>query len=380
MLRLLGRIRLPIKRTVVICSILLVMIASIFVDAPAQAQGIASLPESVGNPATVLGVATNAPSSLPGISWVRIGYITCGAGSLSGSKLKSTIQAYHRHGVHVLLTICQPRPSQLLNTKPLKDAAQGHADAVQCGNEEMKGGKYNIYIPPQQFAAFFDLCQRTVHKVNPSTTILLGSLDPHVARYDLKLLLGEVQYLDKMQQAMNSRVHKGGHWSWRSQILGLINSWHDGYRPSYTNNLRDLFYFWAREFRTSINHLGKHLWVVEDTGCFKGCGLNVKNKKQVAIAHILALITDVQTAMHYHVPFFFFSARDFFASGVYWPIGILNSKGHPKPLRQDLPMGSRSLIMTCGKRHPKVITQEQLLATMYRGCSLPANYYRILTY
>src|SRR5579864_7487233 len=92
MLRLLGRIRLPIKRTVVICSILLVMIASIFVDAPAQAQGIASLPESVGNPATVLGVATNAPSSLPGISWVRIGYITCGAGSLSGSKLKSTIQ------------------------------------------------------------------------------------------------------------------------------------------------------------------------------------------------------------------------------------------------------------------------------------------------
>lgn len=144
---------------------------------------------------------------------------------------------------------------------------------------------------------------------------------------------------------MNTQVHKHGHWTWRSQILGLINSWHDGYPSLYVNNLRDLFSFWAGQFHVDLNHLGRHLWVVEDIGCFKGCGLNVKNKKQVAVAHILALITDVQTVMRYHVPFFFFSAIDFFASGVYWSIGILNSKGHPKPLRQDLRMGSRSLTL-----------------------------------
>jgi hypothetical protein len=60
---------------------------------------------------------------------------------------------------------------------------------------------------------------------------VLGSLDPHVARYDIQLLQGEVRYFDEMQFYMNSRA-KWGHWNWRSQIVGIINSWHDGY-PSY---------------------------------------------------------------------------------------------------------------------------------------------------
>jgi hypothetical protein len=56
----------------------------------------------------------------------------------------------------------------------------------------------------------------------------------------------------------------------------------------------------------------------------------------------------------------------------------LNERGHDKPLRQDLPLGSRSLIMTCGSKQLKVITQEQLHATMYDGCSLPGGYYYTL--
>jgi hypothetical protein len=356
----------------------LLAIASIVVYPQAQAKGTPSKPGKGVNPASVLGVDANGSSTLPGIAWVRLGYKTCGAGNLSGAALKETIRQYQSKGVHVLLTVCQPRPAGLKDTGYLDDAARGSADAVQCGNEEMKGGKYNIFIPPQQFAAFYNLCQNAIHRVNYAATIILGSLDPHVARYDKQQLQSEVYYLNAMQQAMNTQVHKGGHWTWRSQILGLINSWHDGYPSLYVNNLRDLFSYWARQFHVDLNHLGRHIWVVEDTGCFKGCGLNVKNKRQIAVAHILALITDVQTAMRYYVPFFFFSARDFFASGVYWPIGILNTHGKPKPLRQDLPLGSRTLILTCHSGKVRVIDQEKLLAKMYQGCRLPGNYYQIL--
>jgi len=309
-----------------------------------------------------------------------MGYITCGAGDPAGDALKDAIHAYRSHGMHVLLTICQPQPSHLLDARYLNDAAQGGADAVQCGNEEMKSGPFNIYIPPQQFAAFYSLCEKAIHAVNPSAVIVLGSLDPHIARYDVQLLLSEAHYLDAMQQAMNTQVHRGGHWTWRSQIVGLINSWHDGYPSLSVDNLRDLFQFWAFEFHIDQNQLGDHLWVVEDTGCFKGCGVNANDRQQVAIAHILALIVDVQTARANHVPLFFFSARDFFASGVYWPIGILNNAGQAKPLRQDLPMGSRSLIMTCGNLKTKVINQEQLLASMYQGCRLPDNWYATLVH
>ncbi|HEV2581017.1 MAG TPA: hypothetical protein VGT44_09205 [Ktedonobacteraceae bacterium] len=379
MLSLARVARFPVKRLVLSSAFLLLAFASMFANTQVQARGKTSPPGKEINPATVMGVQVNGPSSLPGISWVRLGYATCGAGDPSGAALQGIIDGYHRHGVHVLLTVCQPKPAHLLDTGYLNDAAQANPDAVQCGNEEMKGGAYNIYISPQLFAAFYDLCQKAVHAVNPSAVIVLGSLDPHVARYDTQLLLGEVNYLNAMQEAMNARVYKHGHWTWRSQIVGLINSWHDGYPSLYINNLRDLYTFWAWAFHVDMNQLGNHLWVVEDTGCFKGCGVP-DNQRQIAIAHILALIVDVRVTMEYRVPFFFFSARDFFASGAYWPIGILNNKGQPKPLRQDLPMGSRSLLMSCGKLKTRVITQEQLLATMYYGCQLPENSYNTLIY
>ncbi|HEY4383966.1 MAG TPA: hypothetical protein VGN34_05755, partial [Ktedonobacteraceae bacterium] len=64
--------------------------------------------------------------------------------------------------------------------------------------------------------------------------------------------------------------------------------------------------------------------------------------------------------------------------GVYWPIGVLDANGHPKPIRQDLTMGARVLNMTCGSRTVAVSNQEDLLASMYSGCSLPGNYRNVL--
>lgn len=93
--------------------------------------------------------------------------------------------------------------------------------------------------------------------------------------------------------------------------------------------------------------LGQHLWVVEDTGCFRGCDNNSNSKAKIAIAHILTVILDAKTAITSRVPFFFFSARDFLSQGIYWPIGLQDINGHAKPLRQDLPMGSRSLTLSC---------------------------------
>jgi hypothetical protein len=166
-------------------------------------------------------------------------------------------------------------------------------------------------------------------------------------------------------------------WNWRSQSLGLIDSWHNGYPDSNTNNLARLYAFWAQQLRVNINSgdLGKHLWVVEGTGCVSGCGIDASNARVVAISHILTLITDVQTTVGYGVPFFYFSGKDFYTPQVGWIYGVLDANGHPKPLRQDLPMGAVKLTMSCPSSGQVVVTdQEQLLAKLYSGCKLPADY------
>ena len=334
------------------------------------------------DPGSILGIDSNPGISLPGIPWVRLGYPTCGHGNLTGDLLKDTISNYHRQGIRVMLTICQQSTGpELFDMKPLNDAAQGGADAVQCGNEEMKNALETRYITPEHFARYFDLCQGAMHKVNPTIPVILGSMDPHVGWVDIVQLLAQVHYLDAMQKAMNTIVHPGGKWSWRSQILGLIDSWHNGYPNRNFNSLLGLFAFWAGELHINLSsgQLGQHLWVIEGTGCFKGCGINANNKYQVAVSHILTLITDVQTTMRYRVPFFYFTSEDFRLEGILWPLGILSAKGKAKPIRQDLPMGARILIMKCGKRQIRVADQEQLLATMYMGCALPDNYYSVLT-
>ncbi len=81
--------------------------------------------------------------------------------------------------------------------------------------------------------------------------------------------------------------------------------------------------------------------------------------------------------MKYHVPFFYFSGKDFYVTGG-WIFGVLDVNGHPKPLRQDLQMGARTLKMTCSSGKIVVADQEQLLAKLYSGCTLPADYVSIL--
>lgn len=340
-------------------------------------------PLPVESPSKVLGIQSAPGQNYPGISWVRLGYPSCGWGDLYGSVLKNTIASYHKQGIRVLLTVCQGKDdASLYKTQPLQDAAQGGADAVQCGNEEMKqdASVAFLYIQPQDFAKFYDLCEQAVHAVNPNTPVLLGSLDPHVGGVDYQPLLDQVAYLNAMQQAMNAQVHPGGHWDWHTQTLGLIDSWHNGYPDSSVNSLYGLFQFWAQQFNVNLasGALGKHLWVVEGTGCFKGCGIDATSNYQVAVSHVLALITDVQTSMKYQVPLFYFSGEDFTSAGYYWPIGVQDANGHAKPLRQDLSMGARTLTLSCSAGNVTVEDQEQLLAKMYQGCTLPANYVSIL--
>jgi hypothetical protein len=350
---------------------------------PTQMPTPTPTPLPAESPAQILGIQSTPGQNYPGIGWVRLGYPSCGWGNLYGSVLRDTIADYHRQGIRVLLTICQGQDNaSLYNTQPLQDAAQGGADAVQCGNEEMKqdASVSFLYIKPQDFAKFYDLCQQAVHAVNPNTPVLLGSLDPHVGGVDYQPLLNQVAYLNAMQQAMNTQVHPGGHWDWHTQTLGLIDSWHNGYPDSSVNSLYGLFQFWAQQFNVNLDSgaLGKHLWVVEGTGCFKGCGLD-QTSYVLALAHILTLITDVQTAMKYQVPFFYFSGEDFTSAGYYWPIGVLDESGHPKPLRQDLAMGAITLTLNCAGSNVTVQNQEQLLAKMYQGCTLPSNYVSILS-
>lgn len=333
---------------------------------------------------SILGVESNLLTKYTDIPWVRYGYPTCGVNTLSGDGLKTWILIRHSEGVHILITTCQVNNASLFDPKPIQAVVESGADAVQCGNEQMKYDPgITSYVPPAQFARYFDLCERTVHALRPDIPVLLGSLDPKVGGIDFQGLANQVNYLNAMQYAMNNYVHPGGNWSWRSQTLGLIDSWHNGYPSLYTNSLYQLFLFWAQQFNVDLQSgaLGKHIWVVEGTSCYIGCGINPSSPYQVAVSHILTLITDVQTTMRYQVPFFYFSGRDFFftVGGGTAPFGVDNLDGRTKPLRQDLPMGARSLVMSCGNSHVTVIDQETLLAKLYAGCQLPGNYVSILT-
>jgi hypothetical protein len=331
----------------------------------------------------VLGVESNLTTMYSGIPWVRFGYITCGAHRLSGNALKTAIANEHTLGVHVLITTCQTSGSSLFNTKTLQDVADSGADAVQCGNEQMKYDPGNTtYVSPADFARYFDLCKNTMRAIHPNIPALLGSLDPHVGGIDYQPLVDQVNYLNAMQNTMNTVVHPGGHWNWHTETLGMIDSWHNGYPNQYTNSLYGLFLFWAQQFHVNLNSggLGKHIWVVEGTGCYEGCGIDPSSSYQVAVSHTLTLITDVQDALRYKIPFFYFSGKDFLftVDGNIAPFGILDINGHSKPIRQDLPMGARTLVMGCANQQVKVRDQEQLLARLYEGCRLPSNYYSIL--
>jgi len=313
----------------------------------------------------------------PGIFWIRLSYTSCG-GPLSGNSLKTTIEMYHMQGVHVLLLLCQHPGPLLLDMTPFNDVAQSGADAVACGNEQMKHNTYSTYVSPEDFAHFFDLCERTVHAVQPGVPVLLGSLDPHVGGIDYSPLVDQASYLDEMEYAMNTVVHPGGNWHWRSHAIGLIDSWHNGYPNQNVNSLQALFSFWAQQFQVDLNSgdLGKHLWVVEGTGCVNGCGLY--SGYDISVAHILTLITDVQTSLRYGVPFFYFSGKDFFQGGSFWPMGVLDVNGHPKALRQDLYIGARTLTLSCPSGQVNIAEQEQLLAELYSGCTLPGDYINAL--
>ena len=347
--------------------------------APASSSTPAPLPASTLNPSSILGIDSGPPSLYPGISWTRVNYTTCGAPQMAGSTLKSTIQQNHIQGVHVLLLLCQ-QPGNLLNMSVINDVASAGADAVDCGNEQMKHNTYSTYVPPDSFARFFDLCERTVHATSPNIPVLLGSLDPQVGGIDYQPLADQVGYLDAMQNAMNTSVHPGANWSWRTQTLGLIDSWHNGFPNQSVNSLQALFVYWAQQFHVDLTNggLGSHVWVVEGTGCIYGCGLN--SNYEISLAHILTLITDVQTAMRYHIPFFYFSGKDFFQQGQssFWPMGVLDVNGNAKPLRQDLSLGARTLDMSCPGGTVQVIDQEQLLAKLYQGCTPPSDYVGIL--
>ncbi len=335
-------------------------------------------PSVAFRPGTVLGIQGDATttSSYPGIPWVRLSYPTCITSNLEGQALKDTIKAYHNQGMGVLLTYCQTNGASLFDLNGFNDIAQAGADAVQCGNEQMKQSATTSYVTPDRFARFFDLCESAVHAQRPTIPVILGSMDPLVVPDDTDKMMNQVHYLDAMQSAMNSTVHPGGNWNWRSQALGLIDSWHNGYPDASTNNLAQLFAFWAQQLHIGINsgNLGKHLWVVEGTGCVNGCGIDASNPRDVAISHIMTLITDVKTTVGYGVPFFYFSGKDFYTPQIGWIYGVLNVDGHSKPLRQDLKMGAVKLTLSCSSGKIVAADQELLLAKLYSGCTLPADY------
>src|SRR5712691_3105554 len=129
----------------------------------------------ITDPGSVLGIDSDAQRTFPNIPWVRLGYPTCGFGNLTGSVLKNTIQNFHNQGYRVLVITCQSQ--DLYNMQPLNDIAQSGADAVQCGNEEMKIDRLTSYVPPANFAKYFDLCQHAIHAVQPNATVILGALD-----------------------------------------------------------------------------------------------------------------------------------------------------------------------------------------------------------
>src|SRR5262249_39887230 len=87
---------------------------------------------------SILGVESNILTKYSNIPWVRYGYPTCGGNSLSGDALKTWINVRHSEGVHILITTCQANNSSLLDQKPIQALVESGADAVQCGNEQMK--------------------------------------------------------------------------------------------------------------------------------------------------------------------------------------------------------------------------------------------------
>jgi hypothetical protein len=353
---------------------------------PVNTPGVTGTPGTtyppVVSPAAVLGIVADTEKPFSDIPWVRVSYVTCVSSGPSGDALKMTVARFHSIGVRVMLSLCQwARDVRLYDMKIMNDVARAGADAVQCGNEQMKTGKFNMGVPPSIFAKFFDLCQQAMHKVRPEIPVIIGSNDPRVGGVDYQGLASQAHYLDEMQTAMNTSVHPGGNWNWRSQTIGLIDSWHNGYPTQATNSLSGLFSFWAQQFGVDLNSgaLGKHLWVIEGTGCIFGCGLDSSSAYVVAVSHILTLITDVETTTRYKVPFFYFSGRDFSSQGAFWPMGVRDSNNRPKPLRQDLPMGARTLSLTCASGRVVVSSQEQLLGRLYNGCTLPGDYISILT-
>ncbi|MBV9259414.1 MAG: hypothetical protein JO215_15465 [Ktedonobacteraceae bacterium] len=324
------------------------------------------------------GTGNKADKLFPGISWFRISYPTCGWGGLRGQFLKDTIQYYHSKGIRVLFVVCQTHNP---NSVDWNTIAHSYPDAVQCGNEEMKqdASVSFLYMPPDEFANFYNTCERAIHAVNSKTPTLVGSLDPHVAGADYQLMQGQAYYLNQMQYTMNTTL-KRGNWNWHNQILGVIDSWYNGY--SGANNLAGVFDFWAQEFNVDVNSgkLGRHLWVVEGTACYKGCGINGGDPAVVAIVHILTLISNTETSLSAHVPYFHFSGKDIQTPGDYGPTGVLDLNGHPKPLRQDQPMGAYRLTLTCpGNKHVTVTTQLDLMVRLYTRCALPPDYATILS-
>src|SRR5437764_14678120 len=106
-----------------------------------------------------LGIQSDAQTFYPGMGWLRLAYATCGNSNLRGLVLQETIRAYHLRGIQILLDICQPSLNVILNPSYLQDAAVGRADAVQCGNEQMKYHPPDtLYVPPDLYARFYDLC------------------------------------------------------------------------------------------------------------------------------------------------------------------------------------------------------------------------------
>src|SRR5215831_11336434 len=126
-----------------------------------------ALPYLPVDPKAVLGIDSGPPSLYPGIGWTRLSYRTCGT-ILSGGRLQRLVQRYRSQGVRVLLLLCQRPGLQLLDANRFNDAAHSGADAIACGNEQMKHNTYSTYVDPANFARFFDLCERTVHAVNPA--------------------------------------------------------------------------------------------------------------------------------------------------------------------------------------------------------------------
>src|SRR3989475_7733275 len=96
----------------------------------------------VVSPGATLGIVADTLHPFAGIPWVRLGYGTCFGNVMKGQLLQTTIAKFHSQGVRVMLSVCQwATDKRLYNTHILNDAAQGGADAVQCGNEQLKMGR-----------------------------------------------------------------------------------------------------------------------------------------------------------------------------------------------------------------------------------------------